>query len=301
MVYRKEIKMNKRIVIVSIFILIISVILSGCNSNKKNNQSYSDNTSAVKNIEENIKPEATEQPQTNEKPIILYGGISLDNDDLEVDALEGLDEVQSQRILAKYEREYYLYSNNKFLGKAKGKVEGRGMDYYWQVSFPTDNNQYEVAISQSYNPYPRGIIDINPNSVKEFYKNGKVLTEINKKFSVNSNIRELSSIDLDSDGTSEYIAFVLDEKKYFFARCLLDSHYNIISYLTVFMEKCDNFNEITSKNNLLDTMEVIDIDNDGMLEIIIEFPFYEGFEYKVFAYKNGTFNGDFINQCSLQP
>ena len=142
---------------------------------------------------------------------------------------------------------------------------------------------------------------INSDFPVEFLSGGNVITEINNKFNVNSETKELCSTDLDGDGESEYIALVMDEKKDFFAKCLLDSNYNIISYLTVFNEKYKDFTSLVTGYNLLDSGEIIDINNDGIMEILVDLPIYEGFSYKVFTYKNGEFDGDFINKCSLKP
>ncbi len=279
-------------------ILMITVIsLSGCNINSTTENLNSTSTSFQENIV------TVEKKQDVEQPIILYNGITLDtiDKDIDIDIVKEKDAFQKQRLFAKYEREYYLYSNNTFLEKTIGKIEERGLDYYWQVSFDTKRTDDEVAISQSYNPYPRKIANINSNFPIEFDSNGKVLSEINNKFDVNSKIKELSCIDLDGNGENEYIALFLDAKNNFFAKCLLNSKHNIIAYLTVFKEKCDDFDAVIERYNLLNSGEIIDINNDSVMEIIVTLPSYEGFLFKVFSYKNGDFDGDFVTKCSLQP
>ena len=60
-------------------------------------------------------------------------------------------------------------------------------------------------------------------------------------------------------------------------------------------------NSLIKSFNLQDSSEIIDINNDGIMEILMELPCYEGFVFRSFTYKNGAFSGDFITNSSLQP
>ena len=52
----------------------------------------------------------------------------------------------------------------------------------------------------------------------------------------------------------------------------------------------------------LSNVEVIDVDNDGIMEILIELPRYEGDpSISLLKYKNGELQGDTNIQCSLLP
>lgn len=46
---------------------------------------------------------------------------------------------------------------------------------------------------------------------------------------------------------------------------------------------------------------VIDIDNDGIMEIVAELPSYEGFAFNVSEYNKGEFYGSYINECNIIP
>ena len=51
---------------------------------------------------------------------------------------------------------------------------------------------------------------------------------------------------------------------------------------------------------MLNSSEIIDIDNDGIMEIIMQIPSYEGLLFEVFKYNNGNFDGEFITEASFQ-
>ena len=51
----------------------------------------------------------------------------------------------------------------------------------------------------------------------------------------------------------------------------------------------------------LDTTEYIDIDNDGIMEIIVEIPVYEGEKISVLKYDNGKLMGETNVQASVNP
>lgn len=295
-----------------IFIAFLTtIILCGCgrepqdkNSSilepAKINDSKTENSNDISNSA--IIEKTTETNLINDR-IVLYHGITLNSEDENIDIYESADSVQKEKIIKKYEREYLIYSDGKLLGKAIGKTEGRGLDYYWDVSFDTDYG-YEIAVAGIDNPYPREIKDIKADFPIEFRENGRVLNEVNSQFNVDSRTNELIIVDIDGDGLNEYMALFLDKKNYFFAKCLIDSNFKILSYLTVLKEHEDEFVEwekLFSHYNLHDSGEIIDINSDGIMEIILDFPTYEGFDFKIFTYKDGKFNGEFINMSSLQP
>lgn len=280
---------NKMLKIILPTSLVVFTILSGCSHQDKKELPSSNITTTNKS------------PQVAEKLAVLYHGITIDSADEKFKFLEETDASKKQSLSSKYETEYSLYSNNNLLGTAKGKIEGRGFDYNWQVALTPENKDYEVAITKKYEAYPRKTVHINSGFPKEFNSDSKVISEINSKYKVNCEVKELCTVDVDGDGSNEYLALVADEKNDFFAKCLVDSKYKIISYLTVFKEKNDNFNEVLKEYNLLDSDEIIDINNDGVMEIIVSLPAYEVFLFKVFTYKNGNFDGDFTTVCSLKP
>lgn len=288
---RGNVKMKKTIIL--FLVLAISIIsLSGCNANNQSNKSDTESNDTIKT-----------NPNTNDKLVVLFRGITLDEKDTKVNILnKETDSSKKQELYSKYEREYYLYSNGAFLGKANGKIEGRGLDYYWNVIISPDQ-QYEVALSKQYNPYPRQMTLINSNFPKEFNIDGKVFKSVNNQFNVSATIRELYKVDIDGDNKDEYIALAVDEQSYFFAKCLIDSDLNVAAYLTVFKgkPKYGDFQDLLKNYNLKDSGEIIDINNDGVMELLLRLPSYEGFNFKVFTYKNKVFDGAFITKASIDP
>lgn len=272
-----------------ILILCLILFISGCNQSKTN-----DTSKTVLEDENKV--------QQSEKPVALYYGISCNTSDQKDNLIKEEDASKKQQMYLKYEREYYLYSNNTFIQKSKGKIDERGLDYYWQVTFPGEvNNKYEVAISKSYNPYPRKSINSDSNFPEKFNSKSEIINEINSKFNVNSEVKELCSIDFDGDGKNEFLILVVDENNNFFAKCLVDSNYRIVSYLTVFKEAYKYFNELVMDCDIFNSGEIIDINNDDIMEIIVQLPSYEGLSFKVFTYKDGNFDGDYINNTTLKP
>lgn len=280
----------KKMYMIPLVISMSITVLYGCNSHK-----------AISNVGGSSKPIVSNKTAEKDNIAAVHYGIALNIVDGNIDIFDTANSQQKQRILKKYEKEYYLYSNNKFIAKAAGKVEGSGLDSYWKVVFPSNTNKYEVAISESFSPYPRKIVFTTSHFKKEFDDKGNIVSKINNKFGVSCKIKELVSIDLDGNGKNEYLALFIDEKSNFFAKCLIDSKYSIISYLTIFKESCANFNGTVDNYDLKNGNEIIDINDDGIMEIIVDMPSYEGNIFKVFTYKNGKFDGDFINNASFQP
>lgn len=108
------------------------------------------------------------------------------------------------------------------LGKCKGKMEPRGLDYYWEVNNESAIDGEEVIIADDYNPYPRLInkLEVPFNQLLN-YQN--IIKMINKQFDIHAVGKQLVSCDLDGDGQVEYILYVEDEKGTSACVCLLDN------------------------------------------------------------------------------
>ncbi len=281
----------------AIIILLCGIWLCGCGDSS---ETTTDDTAV-----EQTKQSADDSQKESNPPIAIYRGLALDIDDRNVDVEgvdEGVDESTREKFHEKYNREYYLYSDGTFLGKAQGKMEAIGYYAYWQITFPDTYNNEEVAISHDYDPYPRENTYTNADFPKEFNIGGTVLAQVDKQFSVNAQTKELSSVDLDGDGKNEYLALLLDKGSNFFAKCLVGSDFKVIAFITAFKEESDYFDNLISHYTLQDSGEIIDVNNDGIMEILVELPHYELFTIKLFTYKNGTFSGgDFITMTSIQP
>lgn len=262
--------------------LCIALLISGCSLSETNEPAEPDSGNGEK-----------------QQLVALFHGIPLDVKDRDTNIFEEENNLKEQMV-SKYETDYYLYSNQQLIQESVGKIEQRGLDYYWQVNFPGEI-EYEVALSQSYDPYPREIENITSNLPKEFDDDGQVIQAINSQFNVNVNVRELNRVDLNGDGKGEFLALVIDKDYNFFAKCLVNPDYEIISYFTVFQEEYQFFDQLVHDYNLTNSGEIIDINNDDIMEIVVVLPTYEGFSFKVLTYKDGNFSGDQIINTTLKP
>jgi hypothetical protein len=75
----------------------------------------------------------------------------------------------------------------------------------------------------------------------------------------------------------------------------------IVAYPMALKDECEDFVFMLGGDNLQNTGEIIDIDNDGAMEILTYIPHYELFDFRVFEYKDGVFSGDFITRGGFNP
>ena len=241
--------------------------------------------------------------------IVLYYGIPIGTTYEGVDTT-GLNAEQIQQLKEKYNISYYLYNDGEFSAAAVGDLQEYTYENHWIVRFGNidepEEYKHQIAISQDYNPYPRTPVITADGFAQEFLSGSAISNQITAKFEVYAKITELCTIDLEGNGTNEYIALFVDEDNNFFARCLINSSYEIVSYLTCFQDPFDNPAVLESDRliysyNLDKYHEIADINNDGLMEILTYIPQYEGSMFKISAYDNGEFDGDFITWCSLVP
>ena len=200
-----------------------------------------------------------------------------------------------KRLEEKYERIYHLYADGEYLGSVMGEIYEENT---WGVDTPDIKNKEdkgEVAISRKFDPYPRKPLYMKTGFPAALEPGGKVILSVNQRFNVSVSTREICIIDLDGDSIDEYIAYVVDTDNYFMAVLLINSEYNIVSYLSVLMEEFDSFSDFVVETIDSD-MEIIDIDNDGVMEILVIHPLYNDFAYRLFSYKNGIFYGKYLNR-----
>ena len=195
----------------------------------------------------------------------------------------------------KYNTTYYNYENGKYVGETKGIF---GEETYEGVS--RVDNVKKIAISKKYNAIPREYTVI------------KDLPEQLKDMSDCSTV-DIHSIDLDGDNKKEYIvcytvnyakgAIGDGEPEASSGIILLDSNYKKIDNL-VSLENgfWGNIKEEDKKVFLsLDDVDYIDIDNDGIIEIIIRIPTYEGTKISIVKYENNISKGETNIKASVEP
>lgn len=240
---------------------------------------------------ENIK--INEIQKGNTDYILLYNGFEIEKSA----GVQYVDYMElTDKNTMKYNINYYNYSNNEFIGVSKGKFgEEIAYDSYSYVS-----NVERIATSQKFDLFPRKIVKIESIPVKIKNEDNEIKTT-------------LAQIDLDGDNKFEYIA--VDTKKYdvdlsenFIQPGVMEYSSTVILYNENF-EKIDTL--ITINDDYADTQECfiniddikfLDIDNDGTVEILVEFPVWEGpGGVSIYKYKNGKLEGDVEYIASITP
>lgn len=231
--------------------------------------------------------------KVNTNYILLYNGFELEK---KVGAQYPDYMELTDKNNAKYNIDYYNYSNNQFTGVSKGDF-GKEIAYdgYSYVS-----NVERIATSKKINLIPREIVMIKeiPKEIKSTDK----ATETT-----------LAKIDLDGDNKFEYIA--VNTKKYdvdfseeFIHPGVMECSSSVILYnenfekidtlITINDDYADSYEHIT----YIDEIDFLDIDNDGIIEVLVAFPIWEGPSgVSIYKYNNGKLEGDIELVVSITP
>lgn len=249
--------------------------------NQNINSSITDsNTSVINTVD------ASNKNIMNENLIVLYNGLILDTTKMEKKELEYID--NSDIYKDKYVITYYNYENfslkNSSLGILSQPIyEGKlGID-----------NVSKIAISEDYNAIPRDIKVVN--AIPEIISNKNTNLE-------NFDSTKVIITDLDGNGTEEYILILANKITGYSKIMLVDATGVKVSDLA-YIEK-NQWETMTTEEYYLslNNVEIIDIDNDGTMEILIELPTYEGTPaVSLLKYKNGNLEGNKNIECSLLP
>ena len=201
----------------------------------------------------------------------------------------------SEEAKRKYNTTYLNYENGKYLGETLGNF---GEETYEGFSIVT--NVKRIAMTQKYNAIPREykLIEKLPEQLKDMADYSSVA---------------INEIDLDGDEKSEYIVcYTVNYKKGQIGDgepqassgiMLFDNNYKKIADLVTLENGFwGNIKEEDYKIFLsLEETEYIDIDNDGIMEIIIEIPTYEGTKISILRYSNNKVEGEINLQASVMP
>lgn len=255
---------------------IMNMIDSALSSN-----TVEDNTSSTVNA-----VDANSRKVMNESLIVLYNGLVLDTTSMGQKELEYID--NSDTYKDKYVITYYNYENYSYVNSSLGSLSSQVYDGLVKV-----DNVSKIAISESYEAIPREIKIVNA-----------IPTAVSEK---NSKLDEYDSIkviitDLDGNSTDEYILILANKTSGYSKIMLADSTGESVADLA-YIEKDDWASDTTEDYSLsLSNVEVIDVDNDGIMEILVEIPKYEGDpSISIVKYKNGELTGDTDIECSLLP
>lgn len=253
--------------------------------------SMNDLQGKIDNISNIVTDNSNNNIQTEEN-IILYQGFEM----AKTTGTQSLDDMEiNAEATRKYNTTYYNYEKGKYEGTTIGTF---GEETYEGVSVVS--NVKKIAMTQKYNAIPREfkVIEELPEQLMDMADYSSV---------------DINEIDLDGDGKNEYLVCctvnydegdIGDGKPKASSRImLLDNNYKKIDDLVTLENGFwANIKEEENKKFLsLDDVEYIDIDNDGIMEIIIEVPTYEGMKISIVKYSNNKIEGKTNIKASVEP
>ncbi len=260
---------------------------------------------------------SVEQPVKNsvaqDDYFIIYNGREIQK---EVGVKQTSDMEISEKNKKKYNTKYFNYEDGKYKGETTG-IFGKEETYEGQSIV---SNVSKIAISKKYNAIPRNITKMKtiPEELKKekMYPVQVLHPSTGESVSVNFEDLKVKSVDLDGDNKLEYIVcwnLDIEEGEYedSHAECssgiiLFDSKFNKIAQLVSIKQEFKNNEEKKDKKEEtyvfdIDDVECIDIDSDGKMEILIDLPSWEGFNYSLLKYDNGKIEGKVDYKASLEP
>lgn len=247
------------------------------------------NTAISTNTTSNTTVNATDASSRkvmNENLTVLYNGLILDTTQMDQVELSYIDSSSSDK--EKYVITYYNYENFAYVDSTLG-----------QLSEPLFDNLVgiqgvgKIAISESYNAIPKAIKVINTLPT--------VILDNNSKLAEYDTIKTIIA-DLDVNGSDEYITILANKSTGYSKISLYDNTGKLVADLA-YIEKA-KWNQITHAEYYLSlsNVNILDVDNDGVMEILVEIPKYEGEpSVSLLKYKNSQLTGKTNIECSLLP
>ena len=243
-------------------------------ANLLSNVIESDNT--VQNVTVNAN-EAGSRKVMNENLIVLYNGLILDTTKMEQVELKYIDNTSIDKD--KYVITYYNYENFAYMEPTLGKLSQPIYDNLVGIQ-----GVRKIAISENYKAIPKDIKVINtlPTVILE---NNNKLTQY-----------------LDMNGTEEYVTILANKNTGYSKIAFYDSTGKFVADLA-FTEK-SKWNPQTHLEYYLslENVNILDVDNDGIMEILVEIPKYETEpSVSILKYKNAELMGKTNIECSFLP
>ena len=220
----------------------------------------------------------------NEELVVLYNGLVLQTDAMDEVTLKYIDSTTDASD--KYVITYYNYENYSFQNSKLGTLSAQVYEGLVKI-----DNVGKIAISEDYDAIPRDIKVVNTMPT--------IVSDNNPKVADYDTIKTLI-IDLDGNGTDEYILILANKTTGFSKITLIDSKGSKVADLAS-IEKSKWKQETNAEYYLsISNVEVIDVDNDGVMEIVLEIPQPTGNPtVSLLKYRNGELQGKTDIQCSL--
>lgn len=229
--------------------------------------------------------DANSRKVMNENLIVLYNGLILDTTKMDQVELKYIDNSSVDKD--KYVITYYNYENFAYTNSALGKLSEPIFDNLVGIQ-----GVGKIAISESYSA---------------ILKDAKIINTLPTAISENNKLEEFDSVktiitDLDMNGVDEYIAILANKNTGYSKISLYDGTGKLVADLA-YIEK-SKWNQTTNAEYYLslENVNILDVDNDGVMEILIEIPKYEGEpSVSILKYKNSELTGKTNIECSLLP
>lgn len=220
----------------------------------------------------------------NESLVVLYNGLLLDTSEMKEVELKYIDSKKDES--EKYVITYYSYENYSFKESKLGVFSTQLYDGLVKI-----DSVGKVAISEDYDAIPRAVKVINTIPT--------IVSDNNPNVSNYDSIKTLI-VDLDGNGADEYILVLANKTTGYSKITLIDAKGAKVADLAS-IEKSKWKKDSGAEYYLsISNIETIDIDNDGIMEIILEIPHATGEPtISLLKYNNGILSGKTGIECSL--
>lgn len=229
-------------------------------------------------------PEDDTKKSLNQELVVLYNGLVLDTSNMDEVKLQYIDSTSADA--EKYVITYYSYENFSFKESKLGILSSQVYENLVKVE-----NVGKIAISEDYQAIPRDVKVVNTVP--------SIVLDNNAKISDYDTVKTII-VDLDGNQTDEYILVLKNKTTGYSKITLIDSNGSKVADLAS-IEKSKWKKDATTEYYLgLSNVEVIDVDNDGVMEIVLEIPQATGNStISLLKYKGGNLQGKTGIECSL--
>lgn len=239
------------------------------------------NSSTNNNV---LATDDTARKTLNESLVVLYDGLILDTSKMDEVTLQYIDSKSDQSdkfVITYYSYENYSFKESKLgtlstpIGEGLVKIDGVG----------------KIAISEDYDAVPRNIKVVNTIPT--------IVSTNNSKVSEYDTVKTIIT-DFDGNGSNEYILILANKTTGFSKITLFDSKGAKIADLASIEKSKWKQDTNTAYYLSLSNVEIIDVDNDGIMEIVVEIPHATGNPtVSLLKYNNGVLDGKTNIECSL--
>ena len=221
----------------------------------------------------------------NEELVVLYDGLILDTTTMDEVTIKYIDSKSDEAD--KYVITYYNYENYGFKDAKLGTLSSQVYEGLVKV-----DNVEKIAISEDYDAIPRQVKVVNTVPT--------VVLDNNPAIEDYDTVKTLIC-DVDGNQSDEYILILANKTTGFSKIIFFYSKGSKIADLAS-IEKSKWRKDTTNSEYYLsiNNIELIDVDNDGIMEIVVEIPHADGEPtVSLLKYKNGELSGKTGIECSL--